>query len=190
MHAMDIAKPRLGDTVAILGSGPIGLVTAVSARASGAAKVYMTDVLDYRNKFAEKLVADGVANPKKTDVVKWLKDLTGGEGPDVVYECAGEDKCIHEAVNSVRIGGKCCIVGIPREDVSTFPGHVARRKELALAHVRRARFVVEEGIALMESGLVNISDMVTHTFSLDDVAKALELVHNYKDGVIKAMIHI
>jgi len=188
MHAVDIAPVRLGDTVAVFGSGPIGLVTAASARAAGAAKIYMTDVIPYRCAFAEKFIADGVANPKEIDVVKWLKDLTHGEGPDVVYECAGEEQCVHQAVNSVRIGGKCCIVGIPKQDVMSFPAHIARRKELALAHVRRARFVVKEGIAIMDAGLVQLSDMVTHSFPLDDVDKALNLVHNYEDGVIKAMI--
>ncbi|MBN1808904.1 MAG: NAD(P)-dependent alcohol dehydrogenase [Planctomycetes bacterium] len=189
MHAVDIAPVRLGDTVAVFGSGPIGLVTAAAARAAGAAKVYMTDVLPYRCEFAKALIADDTANPNNTDVVEWLTDLTG-DGPDAVYECAGQDSCIHEAVNSVRIGGRCCIVGIPTADVSSFPGHVARRKELALAHVRRACFVVREGLAIMEAGLVRISDMVTHSFDLDDVEKALSLVHNYEDGVIKAMIHV
>ncbi len=188
IHAVGIAGIETGDRIAIFGSGPIGLSVALAARASGATGIYMTDVLDYRCEFANRFVADGVANPRQRDVVAWLKGLTGGEGVDVTFECAGQQECVEQCISAVRVGGRTALVGIPVGDRYDFDTHVARRKELALRHVRRSCFTVERGLRLLASGQVRLKDMATHTFPFERVKDAFETVDNHADGVVKAVV--
>lgn len=190
IHAVQRARVEAADTVAVLGSGPIGLLTLQVAKASGASRIFATDIRPYRLEFAGRLGAEAVANPEETDVAEWIKGLTGGMGVDVIFECAGEPSTVEECVAGVRIGGRVGLVGIPRVDSVSFDPHTARRRELDILNVRRSRFAVEPGIELVRRKQVDAGSLVTHTFPLDKVGEALELVHNYADGVVKAVVRV
>ncbi|MFA6187373.1 MAG: alcohol dehydrogenase catalytic domain-containing protein [Phycisphaerae bacterium] len=174
-------------TIAILGSGPIGLSCMESARLKDAKKIFMTDKLDYRLNIAAKHGAFWMGNPDKTDIVKDILKLHS-TGVDVVYECAGQQSTIDQAAEILRPGGKLILVGIPREDRISFPIDKFRRKELTIINIRRQNRTTEESIKILESAQVNIDYMVSHRFAFVDGAKAFDLVAGYKDNVIKAMI--
>ncbi len=175
------------DKIAILGSGPIGLSCMTAARLEGAKKIYMTDKLDYRLAVAKKHGADWTGNPDKNDIVKEINKLQS-LGVDVVYECAGQQSTIDQAIEILRPGGKFVLVGIPREDRISFSIDKIRRKEITIINIRRQNRSTKETIELFAAGKVNVDFLITHKFKFEDSIKAFELVAGYRDDVIKAMV--
>ncbi|MDD5011336.1 MAG: zinc-binding dehydrogenase, partial [Phycisphaerae bacterium] len=175
------------NSIAILGSGPIGLSCMTAAKILGAKKIYMTDKLDYRLAVAKKHGADWVGNPDKSDIVEQVNKLEP-LGVDVVYECAGQQSTIDEGIKILRPGGKIVLVGIPRENRISISIDQTRRKEITIVNIRRQNRSTEESIKLLADKKVNVDFMVTHTFPFKDATKAFELASGYKDGIIKAMI--
>jgi len=180
--------PMEGATVAVFGSGPIGLSTIIPACLKGAEKIYATDKLDYRLDAAILAGAEWTGNPDKLEVAPEILSREP-TGVDVVFECCGQQEAIDQAVEILKPGGRLILVGIPRENRISFNISSIRRKELAIINVRRQNGCMEEAIGLLENPDVNIDFMITHRFGFEDTGKAFELVDSYSDNVIKAVIH-
>jgi len=116
VHAIKVAGMQKGDVVAVLGLGPIGQLVARVAKASGAKAVYATEVSKSRIRLAQGAV-DEVIDSNKTNPVERILELTGGRGPDVVFECAGAVATTQQSVALVRKGGVVVIVAICFETV-------------------------------------------------------------------------
>lgn len=175
--------------VAMLGAGPIGLCCLVCARAEGAQACYMTDKIDERVETARRNGATWVGNPTKEDVASAILQRQP-LGVDVVYECAGQQETIDQAVEILKPGGRLMLIGIPREDRVSFAIDKIRRKEISIVNVRRQNKCTAAAIDLLASGRGHADFMVTHRFDLDQVQEAFELVAGYRDGVVKAMIRM
>jgi L-iditol 2-dehydrogenase len=180
---------ELGDVVVVLGSGPIGLLTAACAKAAGASRTIMTDILPYRMEFAKTYVADEVLDGND-DVPGRVAGLTGGKGAGVVFECAGKPETVVQCATTAGIGGRVGLVGIPEEDEVPLPIHHCRRRELTLQNVRRSRFTGPPGIELVARGRIDLDALATHSFPLEKTADALQLAADYADGVIKAVVTV
>jgi L-iditol 2-dehydrogenase len=189
VHALNLAKVRPGDSVAILGAGPIGLMLLQIARGSAGA-VYVSEPIPERRALAARMGAAGVCDPSATDPVKWLQAETKGRGVDIAIEVAWGAEAVTQAVRMARPAGKLVIVGIPREDVVVFPAGTARRKGLSILMSRRMKFVYPRAIALVEAGIVDLRSLLTHRFPLERAAEAFELVATVGDGVVKAMVDL
>ena len=172
---------------AILGVGPIGMSVFHVLRAKNVSNVYVTDKIDQRLEFCKTLNPKLTANPDKVDVVKKISELE----PllmDVVYECSGDPDAISQGIQLLKPGGVLVIVGIPEVDEITFPIHELRRKEITIVNIRRQVNCTQKAVNLSANGTINMDSMATHHFALEEIQKAFELVANYKDGVMKAMI--
>jgi L-iditol 2-dehydrogenase len=188
LHAAALARPGLGETAAIFGSGPIGLCTLLALRVTGVQRIFMTDLVPERLALAERLGADAVMHAGEGDVVEWIRDETGGRGVDVTFEAAGEQETLtHACLTAVR-GGRAVLIGIPSEDQLQIPMHECRRHELLMQHVRRSNAEAERCLPLVASGRIDVKPLATHFFPLERVSEAFELVHNYADGVVRAII--
>jgi L-iditol 2-dehydrogenase len=190
LYSVDLAAVQAGQTVAVLGAGPIGLLTAAAARASGAAEVYMTEPLPYRRHFAREYVADAVLDPYSDDVIAEITRLTGGRGVDVSFDAAGGPETPNEAAGVARRGGTIVVVGIPSDDLMTFRSFTPRLKGLTIKLVRRMKHTYPRSIRLVQTGMVSVKPLATHVFPLDRITEAFELVGAYADGVIKAIIEV
>jgi L-iditol 2-dehydrogenase len=188
LHAVNLAHLKPGDTVAVLGAGPIGLLTAAVARVSGARTVWMTEPLAYRRDFAEETVADAAIDPDGPEGIQAILRLSGGRGVDVVFESAGAPETPQHAVQLARFGGKVILTAIPADDTITFPASIARRKGLTIKMVRRMKHTYPRAISLVERGVVDVSTLITHRLPLSQTGKAMDLISGYQDQVIKAMI--
>jgi len=182
--------------VAILGSGPIGLSCMAAAQAenveamhSMANAIYMTDKLDYRVRIAKKAGAVWAGNPEEEDIVKAILQREP-LGVDIVYECAGQQETLDEAVELLKPGGKLMLVGIPRLERVSFVIDKIRRKELSIINVRRQNKCTQTAIDLIAEGSVDIDFMITHRFKLEQTKDAFDMVAGYRDGVVKALIEI
>ena len=191
IHTVNLAKLRPGDTVAVLGSGPVGLLTLEVARISGAAKAFVTDLEPKRLAAAQRLGADAVLQAGVADPVAWIDELTEGRGVDVVFEAAWAAETVAQAVAMVKPGGLVVIGGIPSgADLISYPASTARRKGLTIKMVRRMKHTYPRSMALVQGGLVDVQSLITHRFPLEASSEAFELVDARADGVIKALIEM
>jgi L-iditol 2-dehydrogenase len=187
VYAVKQSVSMKGAKIGILGFGPIGMSVLLPAIAQGAFKVYVTDKIEKRLEIADKCGAYWTGNPDKVDIVENIKK----EEPlllDVVFECCGKQEAIDQAVELLKPGGKLMIVGIPEFSRWSFSVDKLRHKEITITNVRRQVDCVETALELMETGKVDVSLMPTHRFSFKDTPDAFELVSEYEDGVMKAMI--
>lgn len=180
IHAVDLARVRLGATAAVVGLGPIGLLAIQVLRAAGAHRVVGVEPLAHRRRAAEELGIDAVVDPADAGTL----DL--GDGADVVLEIAGDDDAIETAVRLARPGARVMLAGIPSTSHSAFPAAVARRKGLSMLMVRRMKEVYARAIALAADGAVQLAPLVTARFGLDDAAAAFE--HGAARAGVKTVI--
>ena len=178
-----------GQSVLILGAGPIGLGCLAAAKAEGAGKIYATEKIAERMQAAKKAGAVWAGNPDAEDIVKEIC-VKEPLGIDIAYECAGQQETIDQAVELLKPGGKLMLVGIPRESRITFEIDKLRRKEITVINIRRQNGCTDKAIDSISSGKVNLDFMFTHKFELARAKDGFELVANYNDGVIKAFIEI
>lgn len=187
VYAVKQGKMPRNARIAILGAGPIGLSCMAAARAKGVKAIYVTDKLDCRVEIARKAGAAWAGNPVKQDIADAILKQEP-LGVDAVYECAGEQSTLDEAVELLKPGGRLVIIGAPRFERVSFIIDRIRRKEITIVNIRRQNGCTQEAIDLMASGKVNLDFMITHRFKPEQAQKAFEMVGGYRDGVIKALI--
>jgi L-iditol 2-dehydrogenase len=190
MHALELYRLRIADTVAILGAGTIGLLITRLARLAGASEIIVTDPLAYRLEVARSLGASQVINPKETDVVEEIMELTGGRGVDVVFDACAAPEAYFQGVEIARPGGTFVIVGIPVADTVEFPYPPLMKRELRLIFQKRMNDTYPRALKLIQQGVIDFSPIVTHRFTLEETVQAHEMAHSYEDGVIKAVVYV
>src|SRR5512133_273088 len=188
VYATGLSVPLKGKNIGILGSGPIGISVLLPALAMGARNVYMTDRIDARLDVAMKMGAHRIGNPDKTDVVKEILSDEAA-GLDVVFECCGKQEAVDQAISLLKPGGQLMIIGIPTFSRWSFDVDALRRKEINIQNVRRQNGAVEKTLEMIANGTVNPNPMQTHTMNFSQVSEAFDMVANYRDGVVKAMIN-
>ncbi|MCX6329508.1 MAG: alcohol dehydrogenase catalytic domain-containing protein [Bacteroidia bacterium] len=176
-----------GLRIGILGFGPIGFSVLLAARAQGADNIYVTDKIDERLLIASKEGAKYTGNPLKENIVEKIRQKEP-LGLDVVFECCGQQEALDQAVDIMKPGGKIMVVGIPEFDRWSINVENTRRREIMLQFVRRQVDCTGTALALMESGKIEVKNMITHRFRFENTKEAFDLVAEYRDGVMKAMI--
>jgi len=189
LHAVDLTSVRPGDTVCILGGGPIGLVTLLAAKCAGAKEIYLTDRVQERLDCAKKLGATAVLNRDDKSAKEWILEQTGGRGVDVAFEAVGVQQTVNDTIGVARVGGRVCMIGIPSVPELSLPFHEARKKELAIFNCRRSNREADRCLDLVCSGRLDLKTLATHHFPLEKTQDAFDLVESYGDGVVRAMIH-
>lgn len=188
-YGMKLSQLKPGANIGILGAGPIGMSVLVSALTKQVGKIFVTDKLDYRLTLARQTGASWIGNPDKTDVVSDILALQP-DMLDVVFECAGKQEAIDQAISLLKPGGKLMIIGIPELNRYSFSVDDMRHKEIGIQNVRRQNNCVEECLDLLKNGKIKVGNWVTHRFPLKSTKEAFDLVANYRDGVLKAMIEL
>jgi L-iditol 2-dehydrogenase len=187
VYAVEQSKVKDKSNVAILGAGPIGMSVFHVLRTKNIGNIYITDKINERLVYANKLAPKWSGNPEKTDVVKEISNIEPLLA-DVVYECTGSEDAYTQAIQLLKPGGSLVIVGIPEVDEISFPIHELRRKEITIYNIRRQVHCTQKALDLLEQNMVNMDAMATHHFTLEETQKAYDLVANYQDGVMKAII--
>lgn len=190
IHAVDLGKLKVAESVAVLGCGPIGLLIVGLAKLAGAAPIYAVDQHDWRLEAAKTWGADVALDFKHVDPVAAVHELTGGRGATTVFEAAWAGDAVDQAMQIADLGGRVVLVGIPSDDSATFTHSNARRKGLSIMMVRRMKHTYPRATQLALSGAVDVERLVTHTFALEQTADAFALNLAYADKVIKAMIRV
>lgn len=177
-----------GDSVAVLGAGPIGLLTMQSAIAAGATRAIVSDLEAGRLELAAKLGATDTIDASEDDVEEAIMEITNGRGVDVAFECAGAVPTLQMALRVTRNGGVTQIVGMPAEQNPQIPIYEMINREIDLHGLFRYANCYPPAISLVETGRVDVASLVTHHFDLEDTPDAMTFVHERRDGVVKAII--
>jgi L-iditol 2-dehydrogenase len=191
VHTVELAALKPGDTAAIFGLGPIGLLTAQVAKQCGVSVLYGADLLEYRVEAGKKAGVDGgylTETGAGEAMLAWLMEETRGRGVDVAIDCTNSSEGLSLAVQAARPAGRCVLTGISGEECDTLPVSVARRRELTLQWCRRFRHNFPAAIRLMTSGTIEVNSLITHSFPLAQTREAFELVAANADGVLKVSI--
>jgi len=177
---------RTGDTVVIFGCGPIGLGALVSAWQFGPKQVLCVDMLANRLALAEHYGAR-VIDAGRGEVVERIRQMSGGEGAEVVIEAIGAAESFSQALKCVRRGGTVSVVGLFSRPVE-FPLQELVYHGLHLSMGLSSLARMNELMSLLETGRIDLGPLATHIFSLSEALKAYDLFENHKDQCIKILL--
>ena len=185
LHGVEEAKVKLGDTVAIIGAGPIGLLHLLTVKKMGASKIMISDTIDERLHLAEILGAEVTINAKQEDTVEKTKKLTGGYGADVVIEAIGLSATWEQALRMVRKGGTVlefggCPPGTAIK-VNTEQLHYGETTILGAFHTTPIHF--KRALNLIASGTIPVKPLITRKMKLDDLNEAFETLATSKSDI-------
>jgi 2-desacetyl-2-hydroxyethyl bacteriochlorophyllide A dehydrogenase len=161
VHAARLSGVRLGDRVAVLGAGPIGLFSLQCALAAGAGRVVVAEPTPGRAALATKLGADAVFNPRESaNLGAQFADLLGGP-PDVVFDAAGVPATLQQAVDVVRPGGSVMMVGVSFDAAPIRPSTWVTKRVTVRAAFAYSRADYETTIAMLERGTLRTEGVIT-----------------------------
>ena len=186
-HMLELIRIEPGDTVAVTGAGPIGMLCAATARASGASRVFIADRLAYRLKLALGMGADCAIDTTAQSLIETVMDATNGRGVDVVIEAAGSSETVNAGIRMARLGGTVMLIGILSELFPKIDIHTAMMKELKLQTLKRSNHRAGDALKLLSR--ISTS-LITHHLPLQATPKAFDMLTHYTGGVGKAIIEI
>jgi len=189
LNTVDRLRILLGETVLVLGQGPIGLALTRLCALSGAGRLIVTDARDAPFAVSRAYGATDCVNVADTDVKEAVADLTAGVGADIVIETSGFPASSAIVLDVVRKEGKVAHIGWAN-DLPPLPVIPIMAKTLTVYGVggNGGRGQYERSLELVRSGRVDLAPMVTHRFSLDDVAEAFETAASKTGGAIKVVV--
>ena len=183
---------RTGDSVAIFAQGPIGLCATLGAKLRGAGLIIAVDPLKKRREMAHRFGASLALDPTAVDVVDTIKRLTEGRGADVAIEALGRQDTFEDALRSVRPGGTLSSLGV-------YSGKLVAPYEAVYAGLGDQRIVttlcpggkerMRRLLSMVQHDRVDLTPLLTHHFTLEQLPEAFELFSRQGDGVMKVAIH-
>jgi L-iditol 2-dehydrogenase len=188
MHSLKFAAIQLGETVAVFGAGPIGLLTIACLKVAGAGRIWAVEPLAHRRDMAKAMGAHVTIDPNEVDPAIEILAETGRRGVDCAIDCATKEHTTNWAIRAARNGGRVVITGIHSEVYVPFEVSPMRRKELAIFNVRRSNDESERARDLLVERQAWFAPMVTHRRPLADIAAAFVHAERYEDGAGKTVI--
>ncbi len=188
LHSMQFAAIQPGETVALFGAGPIGLLTLASVIVAGAGRIWVIEPVKHRRAMALEMGADAALDPAEIDAAREIASETGGRGVDCAIDCAAKEHTTNQAIQSARNGGRVVITGIHSASFVPFEVSPMRRKELAIFNVRRSNHEPEDALGLLVDHAEWFAPLATHSRPLSAIAEAFSIAENYADGVGKMII--
>jgi L-iditol 2-dehydrogenase len=186
LHSVKRPGINPGDTVVVVGSGPMGFLTADCALALGAACVIVTGSGDRLVRAKE--MGFTVIDYRSDDPVAEVRRLTNGKGADVAIDTGGTSASVRQAVDVLAKGGRVAFTGVPTEGDTALPMQKIVLEEIDLFGVRANRNTMEEVIPLIASGRVRVKPLVTHRFPLEKYGDALHTFSERIDGALKVLV--
>jgi len=187
VHACKRANVQAGSHVLITGAGPIGLVVLLVARASGATKIAVMDVMPNRLEVAKKMGADLVVLGTSADVAEQLKAFGS---ISQTFECSGAEPAITIAIRCTQQGGKIVSIGRSAKATQNIPLFEAADKEIDIIGSFRYCNTYPKALELVSSGQIKVLPLVTHHFDFAQTQEAFEVAETGRDGAIKVAIHL
>ena len=186
LHSIRLASIHPGETVVVIGTGPIGLLTIAALRATKAARIWAVDPLAHRRELARGIGADVVIEPE--EAVEEILSGTGQRGVDCAIDCAAGEYTTGQAVQVTRNAGRVVLTGIHSSPFVPMDGSAMRRKELTIFNVRRSNHEAQEALELLHAHTEWFAPLLTHTREIEQIDDAFAIASQYQDGVGKMIV--
>ncbi len=182
MQAVKLARLEPGDSVVVLGAGPIGLMAVCAARAAGAGEVTAVDLVPMRLEAALEMGAAQVVNAAEENVTETLADSC-----DVLLDCVAIEQTLGQGIDIVRPGGRIAWVGMAAEKAE-IPFQKVQAKEVLITGVFRYANCFQPAINLLATGQIDTAPLVTHEFAFPEVEEAITFAAGNKNVALKTMV--
>ncbi|MEG8989752.1 zinc-binding dehydrogenase [Ignavibacteria bacterium 4148-Me] len=184
---------QLGDTVAIIGTGFMGLILLQLIRLTGASKIIAIDIRDEILRLSKDMGADIIINPQNDNVKQIINDITNGKGVDISFESGGIQNTIDLAASICRMEGKLVIFGYhPGQRIIQDLGYWNWMAfEIINAHFRNINTILRGsriGIQLLNERRINVKQLITHKYNLSEIEQAFTVAKNKPAGFVKSVI--
>ena len=188
MYGLDVTAGLIaGQSVVVMGPGPIGLMGVGVAKALGASEVILTGTRDNRLEIGKKLGADYTINVTKEDAVQKVREYTNG-GAHYVLECSGAPNAINDAAMMLRRGGRICLAAFPGEPTTVDVANLVRNNIYMYGIRGEGRSATHRAASLMAQKRFPAKLVHTHTFTLDEVPTALKYARERIEDAIKVVV--
>ena len=187
VHAATKAQVKPGDVALVIGAGPIGLVTALSALAAGCAQVFVSDIDDASWSSPRRSAPITPINVARQDLVKEILAATDGWGVEIVFECSGSPRGAEGIFDPLCPGGRVVFIGVQMHPINYDVGK-AMVREARVEHVFRYAHVFPRCVAMLSSGAIDVKPLITRTFEFDDSVRAFEIAASAPKGEVKMQI--
>jgi len=188
LESMKLASLNPLETAVVFGAGPIGLMTILMLKMRGAGRIWAVEPLPHRREMARAVGADAVLDPHEADPARQILSDTDGRGVDVAMDCAARENSLNLSMRALRKGGRLVVTGIPSDIEVPLEMHTARRKGLAIYNTRRSNHTSKPALELLARHPAWFQPILTHTFPLDRIQYAFQMLEDYSDGAGKAVI--
>jgi len=188
LHSLKFVEVQPGDSVAVFGAGPIGLVTIAALKAAGAGRILAVEPVAHRREMACEMGAHEAMDPNQVDAAREIVADTGGRGVDCAIDCAAKEHTTNQAIRAARNGGRVVLTGIHSDVFVPFEVSPMRRKELAIFNVRRSNHETHRALEMLVHRLEWFAPLVTHKRPLTQIAEAFRITEQYADGVGKMVV--
>jgi len=207
--AVDWADMKGGETVAVFGCGPVGLMAIKSAWLRGAGRVIAFDVEEYRMEMARTICKAETINAKDENAIQMIREMTGGRGADVCIDAVGMEadrnfwdrvksvihlekgsiNALRMALEAVRRNGVVSVVGVYGYPYDNFPWHQIFDKGLTIrAGQAPVHKYIDHLVSLVSMGKIQLDDIITHRLSLDDAPHAYKIFNDKEDRCVKVVL--
>ena len=176
-----------GESVVVIGPGPIGLLAVAVAKALGASPVVLVGTRENRLAIGRELGADVTIDARTEDPVARIRELTG-KGADYVIDCAGNEKTVNQSVHMTNRGGRVCLAAFPKEPVGFDIGYLAVNNIYLYGIRGEGRSATHRAMAFMADKRFDASKIHTHTFPMADLPEALRHARDRVDDAIKVVV--
>ncbi|MBS4218735.1 NAD(P)-dependent alcohol dehydrogenase [Bacillus sp. FJAT-49711] len=189
IHAMKRGKATMADRLFVSGLGPIGLLAIQAAKMFGITEIYASDVVPFRGQLAKGLGVTAIFDPIHEDIHERIATITEQKGVNLVVETSGNGKAISDTIKIVNRGGRIVLIGLPTSDSICLDVNQLIDGEIDVFGVFRYANTYPIAIQALKNSQIDIEDIITHKFSLDDIKDAVELARTQKDTSVKVMIY-
>ena len=178
-----------GETVAVLGPGPIGLMAIQLVKALGATRVILTGTRESRLALGRQLGADVIVNSGRHDPVAAVMDATQGKGADLVIDCAGADDTFDQCIKMAKSGGKILLVGFYHGPVTADVSHAVRRNVTIYTERGEGGTSVGRALSLLAAGRLTAKPLITHRFPLSQVHEGFDILEKRIGDPVKVIFN-
>ena len=177
-----------GESIAVIGPGPIGLLGVAVAKSLGANPVFLTGTRDARLEKGRQLGADHIVNVTRENAVDAVRRLNGGKGVDYVIECSGAPGAVNDAARMCNRGGKICLAAFAHDPDLVDMGHIVRNNIYLFGIRGEGRSATHRAEAFMRTKRFDATLIHTHTFQLEDLPEAIRYARDRIDDAIKVVV--
>tara|TARA_B100001250_G_C19803876_1_gene792365 strand:- start:233 stop:1309 length:1077 start_codon:yes stop_codon:yes gene_type:complete len=189
MYAIDTLGGLIaGQSLAVTGAGPIGLLCVSVAKALGANPIFLSDIIDSRLKIGKSLGADYILNVNNENFNNFILKNNNNLGVDYLIECSGSLQALDQATQLVNRGGKICLAAFSNKPSSVNVGNIVANN-ISLYGIRgEGKSAVKRAASLIKQKSLDPSPIHTHTFDMDELPEALKHAKDRIDGAIKVVV--